>query len=103
MQATDSLLDCPGLEFVVAQGVLRLLRSPALRSHPLSSATWHVLASVCTLCAKPTSAGAALLDGLEGLLAEGEGRRFRRDIVGCPKMCAHDRASAMLLYLCEPL
>jgi hypothetical protein len=70
-QATDGLLDCPGLEFVVAQGMLRLLKSPALRAHPLSAATWHVVANVCTLCAKPTSAGAALLDGLEGLLVPG--------------------------------
>jgi hypothetical protein len=72
IQATDALLECPGLEYVVAHGVLRLLKSPALRTHPLSPATWHVLANVCTLCAKPSSAGAALLDGLEGLLAPGE-------------------------------
>ena len=88
-QATDGLLDCPGLEFVVAQGMLRLLKSPALRTHPLSAATWHILATECTLCAKPTSAGAALLDGLEGLLVPGTGHLYARHIQRAQPQPAH--------------
>ncbi len=45
----------PGIQFVIAHGLLRLVSAPQLRGMPLSPTTWSCLVSAMQLCAQPTS------------------------------------------------